>query len=145
MGTLQPNLVPLCELKALLQPAIAVTLPGQGGLQIGEVAEARITGSRFSGVMIGTASEWLAMAPDGSWGRMDVRGSFKADDGAIFAVRYGGRIRIDRQEASASLVVAPTFETGYASHDWLNLVQAIGKGRLNLKTGELSYEFFEVV
>jgi hypothetical protein len=71
MGTLQPNLVPLCELKALLQPAIAVTLPGQGGLQIGEVAEARITGSRFSGVMIGTASDWLAMAPDGSWGRME--------------------------------------------------------------------------
>jgi hypothetical protein len=42
-------------------------------------------------------------------------------------------------------VVAPTFETGHASHGWLNLVQAIGKGRLNLKTRELSYEFFEVV
>ena len=54
MGTLQPNLVPLCELKALLEPAIAVTLLGRGGLQIGEVAEAHITGSRFSGVMIGT-------------------------------------------------------------------------------------------
>jgi hypothetical protein len=109
MGTLQPNLVPLCELKALLEPAIAVTLLGQGGLQIGEVAEAHITGSRFSGVMIGTASDWLTIARDGSWGRMDVRGSFKADDGAIF-VRYGGCIRFDRHEASASLVVAATFE-----------------------------------
>ena len=103
MGTLQPNLVPLCELKALLEPAIAVTLLGRGGLQIGEVAEAHITGSRFSGVMIGTASDWLTIARDGSWGRMDVRGSFKADDGAIFAVRYGACIRFDRHEASASL------------------------------------------
>lgn len=145
MGALRPKLVPLCELKAILDPAIAVTLPGQGGLQIGEVAEARITGPRLSGVMIGTASDWLTIAPDGSWGRMDVRGSFKAEDGAIFAVRYGGRIRFNREEASASLAVAPTFETGHPSHDWLNLVQAIGKGRLNLKTRELSYEFFEVL
>jgi hypothetical protein len=77
----------------------------------------------------------LTVAPDGSWGRMNLRGSFLAD-GAVFAVRYGGRVRFDCKKGEASLVVAPTFETGHASHDWLNFVQAIGLARLNFETRE---------
>ncbi len=70
--------------------------------------------------------DWLTMRPDGS-GKLDVRGTFRTDDGALILVTYHG-IALPQADGTFSVRTAPLFETGDARYAWLNTVQAVGFG-----------------
>jgi hypothetical protein len=68
----------------------------------------------------------------------------QTDDGALVLIRYFGRIRLVPGQQSFAFV-APVFETGDARYEWLNEVQAVGKGIMAADRTHLDYEFYEVL
>ena len=53
-----------------------------------------------------------------------------------------GRIDLSRDWEEATIDVAPRFETGDERYQWLNIVQAVGRGRI---AGDgLRYEWYEL-
>ena len=46
--------------------------------------------------------------------------------------------------AEGLIATAPTFQTGSEKYAWLNSVQAVAAGNVNLETGELIYHLYEV-
>jgi hypothetical protein len=58
-------------------------------------------------------------------------------------IRYTGRIRTATGPvAGAAAYLTPGFETGDQRYDWLNHVQAIGKGRISPDARHVDYAFF---
>jgi len=65
-------------------------------------------------------------------------------DGAIIFVQYNGRMDTSQGlRFPMTAYVAPVFETGDERYEWLNRVQAVGKGILH-EDLSLNYEWYEV-
>ena len=86
------------------------------------------------------AADWLTIADDGKLGCLDVRFTLKTNDGAFIFVEYQGRGDME----AGLIAAAPTFQTGSEKYAWLNSIQAISAGNVNLETGELIYNLYEV-
>jgi hypothetical protein len=86
------------------------------------------------------AADWLTIADDGKLACLDVRFTLKTDDGAFIFVEYQGRGDME----AGLIAAAPTFQTGSEKYAWLNNIQAILAGNVNLETGELVYNLYEV-
>ena len=80
------------------------------------------------------------LSDDGKLIALDVRFTLKTDDGAYIYVEYGGRGNFETKTVAA----APTFQTGSEKYSWLNSVQAVSAGQINLETGKLVYRLYEV-
>ena len=66
--------------------------------------------------------------------------TLKTDDVAIIYVDYGGRGSFE----TGRIAAAPTFQTSHEKYKWLNSVQAVSAGQVNLETKELVYKVYEV-
>ena len=55
-------------------------------------------------------------------------------------VEYAGRGDL----TNGTIAAAPTFQTGSEKYSWLNGVQAVIAGQVNLETGKLVYRLYEV-
>jgi hypothetical protein len=131
------ELVPLCNLDVILRDPIVIGDGPAGNRMIFEVESVRVTGERISGKMVGqAAADWLVV--HGSVGTLDVRATLETDDGALVYAHYQGRALLD----TGRIYVAPMFETSDERYDWLNAVQAVGKG--TLEGNRLRYEWYEV-
>jgi hypothetical protein len=86
------------------------------------------------------AADWLTIADDGKLACLDVRFTLKTDDGAFIFVEYQGRGDME----AGLIAAAPTFQTGSEKYAWLNNIQAILAGNVNLETGALVYNLYEV-
>ncbi|MDG1273691.1 MAG: DUF3237 domain-containing protein [Alphaproteobacteria bacterium] len=86
------------------------------------------------------AADWLTIADDGKLGCLDVRFTLKTNDGAFIFVEYQGRGDME----AGLIAAAPTFQTGSEKYAWLNNIQAISAGNVNLETGELVFYLYEV-
>lgn len=87
------------------------------------------------------AADWLTLSSDGATGCLDVRLTLKTDDGEFIYVEYQGRGNM----AEGLIAAAPTFQTGSEKYGWLNSVQAVSAGNVNLGTGDLVYHLYQVV
>ena len=85
-------------------------------------------------------ADWLTMSEDGTLGALDVRLTLKTDDDAFIYVEYGGRVNM----AAGVNAAAPTFQTGHEKYKWMNGIQAVLAGQVNLDTGQLIYRLYEV-
>lgn len=72
----------------------------------------------------------------------DVRLAIETDDGATVFIAYHGRADLSRGFVEATVYVAPRFETADERYQWLNTVQAVGKGHFH--EGGLRYEWYEL-
>ena len=134
------ELVPLCEVDVTLAQPIMVGQGPAGMRVVGEVLSARATG-RLTGSLKGNAAaDWLLL--QGDVGVIDVRVTMETDDGAVIFAQYNGRMDVSAGIGGKPVYVAPRFETGDPRYAWLNLVQAVGKGRLSGTS--LHYEWYEV-
>ncbi len=106
-----------------------------------DVPEIKLESDRVNATLAtNDAADWLTMSEDGTLGSLDVRFTLRTDDGAIIYVEYGGRADM----ATGLIASAPTFQTGDDRYKWLNRVQAIGAGQVNLETGVLVYNLYEL-
>jgi len=96
----------------------------------GERIEARLRGA--------AAADWAVIAPDGI-GSVDARLAVETDDGAVIYIAYQGRFHTSD---NAPVYVAPRFETSDQRYEWLNRIQAVGKGAF-VEPG-LRYEWYEL-
>lgn len=131
----------LCTYRADLKPPVSVGAGPFGVRQIFDVTGGQLEGPRLKGRLLASGGDWLLAAPDGS-ARLDVRGTFETNDGALIYVQYYGvAVLTDQvQQAMAAgkptdygdayFMTQPRFETGDPRYAWLNQVVAVAEGRL---------------
>lgn len=108
-----------------------------GNRVVAGIRDGRWDGERLRGNIVGPGGDWAMPGPGGAM-LLDVRQVVVTDDGAVVYVTYHGRA--DRSRGTYT--IAPTFETSEERYAWLNLVQAVGKGRL--VDGRIVYDVYEV-
>jgi len=133
------ELAHLCTVEIELAPPIVVGEGPDGMRMIVEVTSMIFSGERLNATMKGqAAADWLTIV--GTVAKIDVRATVETLDGALIYVQYKGRTDVKDGIGSSPIYVAPTFETSDERYQWLNHVQAAGKG--DLKTHR--YEWFEL-
>jgi hypothetical protein len=113
-----------------------------------------VKGPKISGKLLAPGGDWLRAMPGGSR-RLDVRATFKTDDGALVYIAYNGVIsqskesfdRLMNGETLTSkdlyFVTAPTMQTSSDKYAWLNHVQCIGK-IAEIKVGENAFVKYDI-
>ena len=135
------TLIPMGTITAQLGDMIEVGAGPKGTRLVVDVPEIKLESDRVNATLAtNDAADWLTMSEDGTLGSLDVRFTLRTDDGAIIYVEYGGRADM----ATGLIASAPTFQTGDDRYKWLNRVQAIGAGHVNLEAGVLVYNLYEV-
>lgn len=106
-----------------------------------DLSEVSVKGDRVNASLAATdAAEWGTVSQDGSLLTLDVRFTLKTDDGEYIYVEYAGRGDL----TNGTLAAAPTFQTGSEKYSWINRVQGVMSGQVNLETGKLVYRLYEV-
>ena len=111
-----------------------------GARQVATITRGEFTGKRLSGTTVGAGADWLLVAQDG-FGRLDVRATFKTEDGANIYVQYYGLIELtgsvlailDGADESTefddqTFFISPRMETGDPRYSWVNQTMFIGQG-----------------
>ena len=83
---------------------------------------------------------------------LDVRATFESHDGALIETAFtgvgdlgeNGYQKFLRQELPLSLQlrVAPRFRTAHPDYEWLNRVQCIGVGEINMEPLEVRFDIY---
>ena len=107
---------------------------------IGEAASCELVGDRVRASQAGGSTDWLTLHVDGSV-NVDARLLLATPTGGHLTVAYRGRA--ERLPATgAPVFITPTFETDDPDLQWLNHLQAVGKGVRTDTT--LVYELYEL-
>lgn len=108
---------------------------------IGEAAACELVGERVRASQAGSSSDWLTLHADGSVS-VDARLLLFTPAGAYLTITYRGRAR-GMPAGGAPVFITPSFETDDPGLQWLNHIQAVGKG---VREGTiLTYELYELV
>jgi hypothetical protein len=138
------ELVPLAT--ATITLAEPFMMPGTptGTRVIAEVASFDVEGERLTAKHRGNAAaDWMTLSP-AMVGTLDVRALLETHDGALVYTWYQGRMDLSGGLDDATAYAAPLYETGDERYAWLNLVQAVAKGKLGDGGTKLVYEICEV-
>lgn len=131
----------LMEYHADLAPPQAIGTGPFGTRSIHEVTGGSFEGPQLKGEILTCGGDWLLTDQSGT-GRLDVRATFRTDDGALIYMHYTGVIKLDEAAARAVaeggsteygdnfFVTQPRFETGDERYAWLNEVVAVAEGRI---------------
>ncbi len=112
-----------------------------------------VAGPKLAGKVLRGASDHLFVRPDGI-GVIRVRAVIASDDGAVFEVEYVGTLELGEDGYRKALtnelsrfptmVICPRFLTGHPKYRWLNRVQCLGVGKVDVAELELAYDLFAV-
>jgi len=126
---------------ATLKEPVDVGPGPYGNRLVFEVTGGKAEGERVKGKLLTGGGDWLLVGPDG-WGRLDVRGQFLTDDGALIYVSYYGVLEMNEKVQSATaggsgteygdqyFRTNPRFETGDPRYAWLNQTLFVAEGRI---------------
>jgi Protein of unknown function (DUF3237) len=107
-----------------------------------EIVAATVSGRLAGSLAGGGSADWFTITAGGLM-VPDVRLATKTSDDTIVLVRYGGRLRFVPGRDSAAIITA-VFETGDPRYQWLNAVQAAGKGIMSADLSRVDYEIYEL-
>lgn len=114
-----------------------------GTRMIVDVTDFRIEGERLNARMKGqSTADWGSLSTDGAF-QLDVRAIMETDDGATILAQYHGRCDFSDPSAPGPVYATPRFETGDPRYAWLNNVQAVMKGKVELPT-QITYRIYAV-
>lgn len=134
------ELKPLATMEVQLGDQIDVGIGPKGHRMVVDVLSVKFTAEDFQAELAATdAADWATLSEDGTLAALDVRATLKTNDGAFIYVEYGGRMDF----GTGLLATAPTFQTGAPRYLWLNRIQAVASGSVNLETGLLVYKLYE--
>jgi hypothetical protein len=119
-----PTLTPELESRLSFQADDIGTGPF-GTRQIANITGGKFAGDRLSGTTVGAGADWLLIGGDG-FGRLDVRATFKTDDGANIYVQYHESTEFGDQY----FFINPRMETGDERYAWVNQTMFLGHGRV---------------
>jgi len=136
------TLVPLCTMTMTVDRALNAWPAPTGQRMVAGISGATVSG-RLAGEMVGGGNaDWFTMTANGLM-LPDVRLVIQTHDEAIVLVQYSGRMRFVRGHESVAFVAA-VFETGDSRYEWINSIQAAGKGILSADLRTVEYELFEL-
>ena len=126
--------------------------PVPGGIRVNfYVVDGEISGPRLRGRVRPVGGDWFTVRTDGV-GILDVRATFESHDGALIETAFtgvgdlgeDGYQKFLRQELPLSLQlrVAPRFRTAHPDYEWLNRVQCIGVGEINMEPLEVRFDIY---
>jgi hypothetical protein len=107
-----------------------------------EIVSATVSGRLAGSLTGGGSADWFTMTADGLM-FPDVRLAIRTGEDAIVFVRYSGRLRFIPGQESVALIAA-VFETGDPRYQWLNDIQAAGKGIMSADLSRVDYEIYEL-
>lgn len=138
MATIE--LKPLATMDIQLGDQVDVGAGPKGHRMVVDVTAVRLVAEGFeASLATNDAADWATLSEDGTLAALDVRATLKTEDGAIIYIEYGGRMDM----TTGLLATAPTFQTSDPRYLWLNRVQAVAAGEVNLETGVLVYTLYE--
>ncbi len=135
-----------------LQAPPEVIGPTPAGLRVNfYVTGGTVTGPRVHGTLRPVGGAWLTVRPDGI-GILDVRITIETDDGALIDAAYTGvgDLGADGYErflqgdlpAKLPLRLVPRFLTAHPDYEWINRVQCVNVGEVDLTTFVVSYDTY---
>jgi hypothetical protein len=115
------------------------------------VTSGEVTGPKIYGKVLSEGGDWLILRTDGV-GILDVRATFETQDEALIDVTYRGvgdlgedgyeRFLRGELPTIVSLRVVPRFQTANPDYQWLNRLQCVGIGEVNLESLEVTYDVY---
>jgi hypothetical protein len=128
--------------------------PLSDGLRVNVyVTDGQITGARMQGRVRPVGGDWLTIRPDGI-GVLDVRATLELAGGALVYTTYGGVAELgpDGYEqflagnppARVQLRIAPRYYTSHSDYLWLNRLQCIGIGEVDMQRMKVTYDIYAV-
>ena len=112
-----------------------------------------VTGPKLQGRCRSVGGDWLTIRTDGV-AILDVRTTLESQDGALIAISYSGVADIGKDgyqrflegnlPARLTLHVAPRCQTAHPDYVWLNRVQCLGIGEVDLERSFVSYDVYAV-
>jgi hypothetical protein len=114
-----------------------------GTRMIFDVTDLRLEGEALNARMKGQATaDWGSLAPDGTF-QLDVRATLETDDGALILTQYMGRCDLSDPAGPGPVYSTPRFETGDPRYAWLNKLQLVMKGKVEIPT-HITYGVYQV-
>ena len=130
----------MAVMRVQLGESAPVGIGPKGDRLIINIVSVELTSEKLNASLATVAAGELATVSEGSIFALDVRLTLKTDDGEFIYVEYTGR----GDGATGLIAASPTFQTGSEKYKWLNRVQAVSAGNVNLGTGELVDQLYEV-
>ena len=117
------------------------------------VTDGEVSGPKMHGRLRRVGGDWLSLRPDGI-GLLDVRATFELEDGALIYTTYGGvadlgpdgyeRFLAGNPPAKVQLRITPRYYTGHSDYLWLNRLQCVGIGEVDMQQMRVSYDIYAV-
>ena len=115
------------------------------------VTAGEISGAKMRGRLRTVGGDWLSLRPDGI-GVLDVRATMEMENGALIYTTYGGiadlgpdgyeRFLAGNPPAKVPLRIAPRYYTAHADYLWLNRLQCIGIGEVDMQQMRVTYDIY---
>jgi hypothetical protein len=115
------------------------------------VTDGEVFGPKMRGRLRPVGGDWLSVRPDGV-GILDVRATLELDGGALVYSTYGGvadfgpdgyeQFLAGQPPARIPLRIAPRYYTGHAQYLWLNRLQCLGIGEVDMQQMKVSYDIY---
>jgi len=128
--------------------------PTPEGLRVNVyVTSGEVFGPKLRGRFRPVGGDWLLIRPDGI-GVLDVRATMELDDGALVYTTYGGVAELGpngyaqfmqgKPPVSADLKIVPRYHTSHADYIWLNRLQCVGIGVVDIEHLRVSYDIYAI-
>jgi len=146
-----PDLEYVCSYWATLA-APEVVGPVPEGIRINfYVTAGEVSGPKMRGRLRTVGGDWLILRSDGV-GVLDVRATMELDDGALIYTTYGGVVDLGPDGYNQflkgilpprpELRIAPRYHTSHRDYLWLNRLQCVGVGVLDVSQSKVSYDVY---
>lgn len=117
------------------------------------VTGGKVEGPKVNGKILPVGGDWLIVRTDGV-GILDVRATFETHDGALIYTAYSGVADLGKDgyqkflkqdlPPSLHLQIAPRYYTANPEYQWLNRVQCVGIGQVDMERLEVSYDIYAI-
>jgi hypothetical protein len=115
------------------------------------VTSGEVSGPKMHGQIRPVGGDWLLLRSDGI-GLLDVRATMELDNGAVVYTTYGGVVDLGPDGYSrflqgilpprAELRITPRYQTSHPDYLWLNRLQCVGVGGLDVEQSKVSYDIY---
>ena len=142
----------ICSIKATLENPPEVIGPTPEGLRLNVyITGGEVRGPRLNGRLRPVGADWLTIRSDGV-GVLDIRATMETEDGALIYVAYQGladagedgyqKFLEGTPPPRVPIRGAPRFHTSHPDYLWLNRIQCLNVGEVDLENWVVDYDLY---
>ena len=142
----------ICSIKATLENPPEVIGPTPEGLRLNVyITGGEVRGPRLNGRLRPVGADWLTIRSDGV-GVLDIRATMETEDGALIYVAYQGladagedgyqKFLEGTPPPRVPIRGAPRFHTSHPDYLWLNRIQCLNIGEVDLENWVVDYDLY---